>query len=171
MNRETPQRMTSATTNDSRPIYVRLADELSELLESGQLKAGDRLPSVRRLVAQKGVSATTAIAALRAMEHRGFAVARPQAGYFAKPRRVNVDEPATTRPPPAPHQVGVDSIMVQVIDAGQNPLIASLGTAVPDPDLFPLRRLQRVLSAQARRNPRLLGEYSPHYYGVESLRR
>jgi DNA-binding transcriptional MocR family regulator len=28
-----------------------------------------------------------------------------------------------------------------------------------------------VLSAQARRNPRLLGEYSPHYFGVESLRR
>jgi DNA-binding GntR family transcriptional regulator len=60
-------RMTRETTNDSRPIYVRLADELSELLETGQLKAGDRLPSVRRLVAQKGVSATTAIAALRAM--------------------------------------------------------------------------------------------------------
>jgi DNA-binding transcriptional MocR family regulator len=46
-----------------------------------------------------------------------------------------------------------------------------LGAAVPDPELFPLRRLQRVLSTQARRSPRLLGEYSPHYYGVESLRR
>ena len=49
--------------SDKRPIYIRLADELSELVESGQLKAGDRLPSVRRLVAQKGVSATTAVAA------------------------------------------------------------------------------------------------------------
>jgi DNA-binding transcriptional MocR family regulator len=170
MNRETPLRVTKARTSDSRPIYVKLADELSELLETGQLRAGDRLPSVRRLVAQKGVSATTAIAALRAMEHRGFAVARPQAGYFAKPRRVDADEPATTRPPPAPHEVGVDSIMVQLIDAGQNPLIASLGTAVPDADLFPMHRLQKVLSALARRNPRLLGEYNSHYYGVESLR-
>src|SRR3984893_16872120 len=155
----------------NRPIYVRLADELSELLVTGQLKDGDRLPSVRRLVAQKGVSATTAVAALRALEQRGFAVARPQSGYFAKPRRVDLDEPATTRPPPAPHAVGIDSIMVQLIEASENPLIASLGTAVPDPELFPLRRLQRVLSAQARRNPRLLGEYTPHYYGVESLRR
>jgi DNA-binding transcriptional MocR family regulator len=126
---------------------------------------------VRRLVAQKRVSATTAIAALRALERRGFAVARPQSGYFAKPGRVDVDEPATTRPPPAPHAVGIDGVMVQVIDAGRNPLIASLGAAVPDPDLFPLRRLQRVLSAQVRRNPRLLGEYSPHYYGIESLRK
>jgi DNA-binding transcriptional MocR family regulator len=158
-------------TKANRPIYVRLADELSELLVTGQLKDGDRLPSVRRLVAQKGVSASTAVAALRALEQRGFAIARPQSGYFAKPCRIDVDEPATTRPPPAAHTVGIDSIMVQVIDASQNPLIASLGTAVPDADLFPLRRLQRVLSAQARRNPRLLGEYSPHYYGVESLRR
>src|ERR1700690_342114 len=58
----------SNATGDNRPIYVRLADELSELVESGQLKAGDRLPSVRRLVAQKGVSASTAVAALRALE-------------------------------------------------------------------------------------------------------
>jgi len=169
VNRE--PRVTETATSDNRPIYLRLADELSELLETGQLKAGDRLPSVRRLVHQKGVSATTAIAALRALEHRGFAVAKPQAGYFAKARHVNMDEPATTRPSPAPRAVGIDSIMVQLIDASQNPLIASLGTAVPDPDLFPMRRLQRVLSALARRNPRLLGEYSPHYYGVESLRR
>ncbi len=160
----------NAVLKTHRPVYVRLADELSELVASGQIKGGDRLPSVRRLVAQKGVSATTAIAALRALERRGFAVARPQSGYFAKPRRIEVDAPSTTRPSPAPHAVGIDSVMVQVIDAGRNPLIASLGAAVPDPDLFPLRRLQKALMAQARRNPRLLGEYSPHYYGIESLR-
>jgi DNA-binding transcriptional MocR family regulator len=163
-------RIKHATAIDSRPMYVRLADELCELLDTGQLKAGDRLPSVRRLVAQKRVSASTAVAALRVLEHRGFAVAKPQAGYFAKPRRINADEPATTRPPPAPHAVGIDRITIQLIDSGQNPLIASLGTAVPDPDLFPLHRLQKALSMLARRNPRLLGEYNSHYYGVESLR-
>jgi DNA-binding transcriptional MocR family regulator len=163
-------RVNEVPTNDNRPIYARLADELSELIETGQLKAGDRLPSVRRLVVQKGVSATTAIATLRALERRGFAVAKPQAGYFAKSRHVNIDEPATSRPSPAPRAVGIDSLMVQLIDASQNPLIASLGTAVPDPDLFPMGRLQKVLSALARRNPRLLGEYNSHYHGVESLR-
>jgi DNA-binding transcriptional MocR family regulator len=125
---------------------------------------------VRRFVVHKNVRATTAIAALRALEHRGFALAKPQAGYFAKPRRVNMDEPATTRPSASPHPVGVDSIMVQLIDAGQNPLNASLGTAIPDPDLFPMQRLQKVLHGLARRKPRLLGEYNSHYYGVESLR-
>ena len=39
MNRETPPHVAKATANDNRPIYVRLADELSELLETGQLKA------------------------------------------------------------------------------------------------------------------------------------
>jgi len=47
-------------------MYVALADELSSLVKAGKLKSGDRLPSVRRLMTQRGVSATTAIAALRA---------------------------------------------------------------------------------------------------------
>ena len=152
------------------PIYVRIADELAALVQSGQLKDGDRLPSVRRLVRQRGVSASTAVAALRAVEHRGFAVARPQSGYFARPPRPAVDEPVTTRPLAAAHSVGIDSVMIQVIDASRDPSIAALGAAAPDPESFPIRRMQRILAATARRNPRMLGEYGLAYEGVESLR-
>jgi DNA-binding transcriptional MocR family regulator len=154
----------------SQPMYVQIADELVALVQSGQLKGGDRLPSVRRLVRQKGVSASTAVAALRALEHRGFAVARPQSGYFAKPARLPVDEPVTTRPLTTARNVGVDSLMLQVIGASADPSIAPLGAAAPDPELFPMRRLQRNLASTARRNPRLMGEYGLSYQGVDSLR-
>jgi DNA-binding transcriptional MocR family regulator len=151
-------------------MYVQIADELAALVQSGQLKGGDRLPSVRRLVSQKGVSASTAVAALRALEHRGFAVARPQSGYFARPTRLPIAEPVTTRPLAAAHTVGVDSVMVQVIDASRDPAFAPLGAAAPDPELFPMRRLQRILASTARRNPRLMGDYGLAYQGVDSLR-
>ncbi len=152
------------------PMYARIADELAALIQSGQLKVGDRLPSVRRLVRQKGVSASTAIAALRAVEHRGFAIARPQSGYFAKPPRLAVDEPVATRTLGNARAVGIDSVMLQVIDASRDPAFAPLGAAAPDPELFPTRRLQRVLASIARRKPHLLGEYGLAYHGADSLR-
>jgi len=152
------------------PIYLALAEELSALVESGQLKSGDRLPSVRTLIRQKRISATTAMAALRAVEHQGYAVARPQSGYFARPRRVAIAEPVTTRSLAVAHPVGIDDVMVQLIDASQDPAFAPLGAAAPDAELFPLRRLQRTLTATARRNPALLGEYGLSFHGVDSLR-
>jgi DNA-binding transcriptional MocR family regulator len=151
-------------------MYVQIADEIAALVQSGQLQRGDRLPSVRRLVRQKGVSASTAIAALRAVETRGFAEARPQSGYFAKPPRVAIEEPTTTRPAAAARTVGVDSVMLQVIDASHDPSFAPLGAAAPDPELFPMRRLQRSLASIARRSPRLLADYGLSYRGVDSLR-
>lgn len=152
------------------PLYMHLADELSLLVRSGQLRPGDRLPSVRRLVRLKGVSATTAVAALRAVEHRGFAVARPQAGYFARSAPVSAAEPGVTRPSASPRAVGVDSLLIQLIDASANPLLAPLGAATPDPNLFPLRRLQQLTASISRRKPRLLGEYGMDFGGTPALR-
>jgi DNA-binding transcriptional MocR family regulator len=125
---------------------------------------------VRRLVDQRGISATTAVAALRAVEHRGFAEARPQSGYFAKPPRIAIEEPVATRPLAGARTVGIDSVMIQVIDASQDPSFAPLGAAIPDPELFPMRRLQRTVAMVARRNPRSLGDYGLSYVGIESFR-
>ena len=111
------------------PIYARLADELCLLIGNGQLRPGERLPSVRRLSRQKQVSATTAIAALRSLETRGLVEARPQSGYFVRSRGAPTEEPAMTRPSGAARIVGVDNLMVRMIDAALNPNIAPLGTA------------------------------------------
>lgn len=151
------------------PIYIRIADEIAASMDSGQLQPGDRLPSVRRLVQQKGVSATTAVAALRELENRGLVVARPQSGYFAHPKRSIAALSTLTRPSSAPHAVGIDSVIVRMVEASHDASVAPLGMAVPDPQLFPNQRLQRVLSATARRHPVIMGQYSPHYHGVQSL--
>jgi DNA-binding transcriptional MocR family regulator len=152
-------------------MYVALADELSSLVKAGKLKSGDRLPSVRRLMTQRGVSATTAIAALRALEERGFAVARPQSGYFAKSAAPLALEPDASRPPSGPKNVGIGELLMQVIDASLDAQIAPLGAATADPSLFPARRMQKLASAIARRQPRVLSHYALDYSGADSLRR
>ena len=160
----------SAIEGLSAPIYSRLADELGLLIGNGQLGPGERLPSVRRLSRQKQVSATTAIAALRSLESRGLVEARPQSGYFVRARAARSAEPAMTRPSAAPKAVGVDNVMVRMLDAALNPDIAQFGTAAPDPAWFPVQRLQRVIAATARRHPELLATCCPYYAGLESLR-
>jgi DNA-binding transcriptional MocR family regulator len=162
--------MTETETLSSAPIYTQLADELCLLIGNGQLLPGERLPSVRRLSRQKRVSATTAIAALRSLESRGLVEARPQSGYFVRARGKPSAEPAMTRPPAAPKTVGVDNLMVRMIDAALDPAIAPLGTAAPDPAWFPVRRLQRVIASTVRRHPELLATCCPYYAGLETLR-
>ncbi|MGA9857851.1 MAG: GntR family transcriptional regulator [Solirubrobacteraceae bacterium] len=54
------------------PAYVQIADRLIELIESGRLGVGDRLPPERELAAWVGVSRMTARAALGSLAQRGL---------------------------------------------------------------------------------------------------
>jgi len=68
------------------PMYVRLGQRLREGIEQAAMVEGTRLPSVRTLAVQHGVSMTTALQALRWLETRGEVEARPRSGYFVAKR-------------------------------------------------------------------------------------
>jgi DNA-binding GntR family transcriptional regulator len=54
------------------PVYVQIEQRLIELIESGEVAVGDRLPSERELAAWVGVSRLTARAALDSLARRGL---------------------------------------------------------------------------------------------------
>ena len=83
-------------------LYERLAGEITTLIQAGTLRPGERIPSVRHLSTSKRVSVATVLEAYRVLEDRGFVEARPQSGYYVRPRPRVLREPATTRPPAAP---------------------------------------------------------------------
>src|SRR6267378_1848999 len=80
------------------PIYRQLACEFSSVIQRGQLKPGERLPSVRRLAIQRHVSISTALQTLRTLENSGLIEARPQSGYFVRCPSRRLEEPETSRP-------------------------------------------------------------------------
>ncbi len=47
--------------------YERLAAELTELIRSGTLRPGDRVPSIRRTSVQRGLSIPTVLHAYRVL--------------------------------------------------------------------------------------------------------
>lgn len=54
------------------PLYYQIRSRLLEVIESGQLKAGDRVPSERELTERFGVSRMTARQALGELETQGY---------------------------------------------------------------------------------------------------
>ena len=67
-------------------------------ISAGDLRPGDRLPSLRRLSAGLGVSVPTVKQAYLELERRGTVEAKPQSGFYVQVQRRN----ALVRPFAAP---------------------------------------------------------------------
>src|SRR2546425_5282766 len=81
-------------------LYKQVALRISELIEHGTLRPGERVPSVRKCSAQQSVSIATVMQAYRVLEDRGMIEGRPQSGYYVRAQRWSPPpEPEMTRPP------------------------------------------------------------------------
>lgn len=66
------------------PAYLQLGQQVREALRLGWLQPGDRLPTVRDVVATSGVNANTVLKAYRELELAGLVEARQGSGTFVK---------------------------------------------------------------------------------------
>ncbi|MCM1577892.1 MAG: GntR family transcriptional regulator [Ruminococcus sp.] len=64
------------------PIYLQIIGALEQMIVSGLLSPGDRLPSVRELAGEAGVNPNTMQKALTELEKRGVVYSRRTAGRF-----------------------------------------------------------------------------------------
>lgn len=125
--------------------------EMAALIEAGTLRQGDRLPSVRRLSRQRGVSVATVVQAYLGLEDRGLVEARPQSGHYVRARRAPLPpEPRLPRPTTTACKVSVRSVAARVYSASRDPSIVPFGAASPSPELLPTDKLNRILAAIAR---------------------
>lgn len=152
-------------------LYERVATRLASMIDARTLRPGERLPSVRRLSAQQGVSVTTVLQAYELLESRGLIEARPQSGHYVRPRLVSlVAEPAMSRPPTTASRPTVSDLVAKVYGATRDPSIVPLGAAYPSEALLPTAKLQRIVAHVARKNgPSCVAYDAPP--GTEALRR
>src|SRR5438552_3663631 len=125
----------AARLNGDQNLYEQVALRISELIEHGTLRAGERVPSVRRCSHQQSVSIATVMQAYRLLESRGLIEARPQSGYYVRARRWSPPpEPAMSRPAPRAVEVRVSDLVMQVVKAGRDPNLVRLGATLPSPE-------------------------------------
>jgi hypothetical protein len=95
--------------------YEKLADNIAQRIRAGSLKANDRLPSVRELKSQMGISASTVFSAYYPLEAQGLVEARQRSGYFVRARaEVPANELAASEPVLRSMSVDVSSLVFQV---------------------------------------------------------
>ncbi|MEO1234385.1 MAG: PLP-dependent aminotransferase family protein, partial [Myxococcota bacterium] len=71
---------------EGRFLYADVLDRISRRIEGGLLRPGDRLPSLRSLARELGVSVPTVRQAYLELERWGRIEARPKSGYFVRPQ-------------------------------------------------------------------------------------
>ncbi|MEX3941673.1 PLP-dependent aminotransferase family protein [Paraburkholderia sp. BR10937] len=129
--------------------YERLAQSMAAEIRSGNLKPGSRMPSLRQIIAQHGVSQSTAARAYYVLEQWGLVRAEERSGYYVAPlsKASKTDSRATTGESAT---VDISELVFSVLDAAKRPGIVPLGSAFPSPLLFPLSRLAKSLGQAAR---------------------
>ncbi len=68
---------------NSAPLYLRLINEIKQKIHSGEIAAGEKMPSLRSLAQDLGISRTTAEAAYSQLVAEGYFISSPKRGYFA----------------------------------------------------------------------------------------
>ena len=72
-------------------LYETYASEVADLIRSGVLRPGERLPSVRQAKLQRKISASTVFEAYSLLEARGQIHCRPRSGYYVTERKGPMD--------------------------------------------------------------------------------
>lgn len=130
-------------------LYEELAGRLETMIASGTLRAGERMPSVRHLSRQEGVSPATVVQAYALLENRGAVEVRPRSGHYVRRSR----DPMRPRPARAittSARVSIEDEVARLYRAIRDPTIAPLGAAQVAPELLPTERLNRVLASIAK---------------------
>lgn len=140
------------------PLYISLADSLTQQIDEGVFTAGDRLPSIRHLREQHDVSATTAVEAYRLLESRGLVESRPRSGFFVRRRRPRQPAPAASAAPIEARRV--DAALSLRLNLGiGNPQRPTLGAAVQGTELMPIATINRLMSQAMRLQPTVCHSY------------
>lgn len=147
--------------------YRQLAELFRTQIEQNTWRAGEKLPSVRISSRNHSVSAGTVLQAYQLLEAQGWVTAKPQSGYFVTAELERKDNSGTNE------SLARTSVIDELHDFLKHQALSEvvkLGSAFPDPALFPLDALNRNLASSGRKmGPDTLLDNLPP--GSESLRR
>ncbi len=150
--------------------YEQIANQITQMIAQGIYRPHERIPSVRQMSRQQGASISSVLQAYLLLENRGLIEARPQSGYYVRPSaEIYLPEPETSAARQDPTRINLHDLVMMVMHDSQNPRLVQLGAAMPNLELLPTARLNRILARLTRQ-----ANQAAHQYqlppGLESLR-
>jgi GntR family transcriptional regulator len=74
------------------PVYRQLIDQVQAAVATGQMRAGDQLPTVRHVAVELAINPNTVMRAYREMEIRGMLDTQQGTGTFIAERRIEISK-------------------------------------------------------------------------------
>ncbi|OAT76123.1 GntR family transcriptional regulator [Mangrovibacter phragmitis] len=133
--------------------YQYLATLLAQRIEQGLWKSGEKLPSVRQLSAEHGVSISTVQQAYQVLENLQLITPQARSGYFVAPCKAQPPVPAMSRPVQRPVDVTQWDEIMTLLESRKDKTVLALGSGSPDLSQTTLKPLWRELSRQVQHNP------------------
>jgi DNA-binding transcriptional MocR family regulator len=157
--------------SDTEHLYLQVADGLEKMIGEEILKIGDKLPSVRVLSEEYGISMGTAFQAYYHLEGKGLIEARPKSGYYVRFNfRRMPGLPRVSEPAPVTSEVSVQEMISAVFKKLSSDDLVNFSVAAPPTGLLPAAKLNKSL-IHAMRATRHHGIQYEHTQGNPELRR
>lgn len=128
--------------------YAALADEIQDNILKGVFTSGEKLPSLRKLHNQLGLSVSTVHQAYIELEKRGRIEAREKSGFYVRALQNNpLPTPAPGELVTKPCKVMINDLAENIISDLQRSDTLQLGAAIASKELMPLKQLSRILKS------------------------
>lgn len=147
-------------------LYIQIANNLEHQIKHDLLRVGDKLPSLRTICNERGVSLSSAAQAYLELESRGLIESRPRSGYFVSFAHKYFREiPSTTQPKLTSSSEDQQEILTTI---RANALRANvfLSSGVPALELLPVAKLNKAMIQAIRELP----DHGLHYERDGNLR-
>jgi DNA-binding transcriptional MocR family regulator len=134
-------------------LYLQIANTIEQQIKNEILKVGDKLPSLRTISNEKGVSLSTASQSYFELESRGLIESRPQSGYYVSYTHKRFRSmPGTSQPIIAKAEEDVEDLIATVTNNSRKAHIM-LSTGVPSSALLPIAKLNKAIVNATRSLP------------------
>lgn len=129
------------------PLYLSLASAFEKQMSNGQLKAGEKLPSIRKVSALYGVSKNTVIQAYLILESRSLIISKPQSGFYVgSGSELRLPVPDISQPSASSAHKEADGLIGKVFQQLTNTKITQLSLSVPAPSFLPVSKLNTCVA-------------------------
>ena len=139
---------------DTMFLYDQIVARIEKQIKQNLLKTGDKLPSVRVLSRQQGISISTAYKAYAELENMGMIEARTKSGYYVKFSPSGLANVPEVNPPLKKIEQASVSEMIAMVNANMSKEnVLRLSASAPSVSLIPLARLSKSMMEAMRKSP------------------
>ncbi len=150
-------------------LYLQIANGIEHQIKNEVIKIGDKLPSLRTLSSEKGVSISTAQQSYFELESRGLIESRPQSGYYVSYAHKHFHHlPSVSNPLVAKPDEDVEELYATIYNNVAKAKIL-LSSSLLTKELLPVAKLNKAIINATRSLPDSGLNYDR--YGNKKLKR